>query len=60
VPTSKPGKIDAVIEKVAQLNLNATDVIITDFIASSAYLGTNWDGMPIPRTKTCKNNPALL
>jgi hypothetical protein len=33
VPTSKPGKIDAVIEKVAQLKLNATDVIITDFIA---------------------------
>jgi hypothetical protein len=58
--TSKLGKIDAVIEKVAQLKLNAIDVIITDFMASSAYLGTNEDGMPIPRPKPCENNPTLL
>jgi hypothetical protein len=57
--TSKPGKIDAIIdEKVAELNV--TGVIVIDFMANSACLGTNWDGLPIPRTKTCKNNPALL
>jgi hypothetical protein len=59
--TSTPGKIDAIInEKVAELNLNVTGVIVIDFMATSAYLGTNEDGMPNPLTKTCKNNPALL
>jgi hypothetical protein len=58
VPTSKPGKINAIIyEKVAELNLNATGVIVIDFMVNSAYLSTNEDGIPSRGQKPVKTIP---